>query len=148
MSDSDWKSVDVTLFQLPWTRAPERKFSARLPPGWVIDGLRMGADSWGGAFIGPEFTLRIQGGPHAVNILYAIVGSGPLEFDRERAAQHTIAAEHIGGIPAKLVRPRDGVNGTTGIIFSMPGEDVIITGKGLSRKQQAVAFAIFRSIRP
>ena len=146
---STWDTVDVLRFPPPGSSAPARRiFSVRLPPGWTVDDARMGADSWAGAFIGDGVRLSFQGGPFAVSEVYDIVGNGPVESDKEMAAKHVVTQETIGGLPAQLVRPRDKADGFTGMILDMPTTKLLVTGKELSGEEQAVAFAIFRSIRP
>ena len=151
---SKWRTVDVMRFPPGGSnRSATRVFSVRLPANWEVDGLRTGADSWGGALQGEGIRLSVMGGPFAVSELYEIVGGGPVEVDREKATRHIVTNEEINGIPANLVRPRDGISGFTGAILSMPTgtrqtEKLLLFGQGLSRDEQAVAFAIFRSIKP
>ena len=93
-----------------------------------------------------------------VSELYEIVEGGPAEVDREKATQHIVTNEEINSRPANLVRPRDGISGYTGVILNMLTESrrtdgtlrteaLLLSGQGLSRDEQAVAFAIFRSIK-
>jgi hypothetical protein len=121
-------------------------FAVKLPPDWEVDGLRIGADSWGGAFQGDSVTLHIQGGAFAVSSLYRVVEGGSIEFEPGLAAQHSVTEEEINGFEATLVRPLPGVDGLTGAILDMPTSKIFISGQGLSREEQVVAFAIFRGI--
>lgn len=108
----------------------------------------MGADSWGGGLEGEGFTLGVAGGPFAVGELYEIVGGGPSKVDWKLARKHVVTQEENNGIHAILVRPRDGEDGLTGAILSIPGGRMIISRQGLSRDDQAIAFEIIRSITP
>lgn len=151
---SKWRTVDVMLFPPSGSGgSATRVFSVRLPANWEVDGLGIGADSWGGTLQGEGIRLNVMGGPFAVSELYEIVGGGPVEIDREKATRHIVTNEEINGIPANLVRPRDGISGFTGAILSMPAGTrqtgkLLLFGQGLSRDEQAIAFAIFRSIKP
>ncbi|MFP6568547.1 MAG: hypothetical protein VB961_14880 [Dehalococcoidia bacterium] len=51
-------------------------------------------------------------------------------------------------LPKTLVRPRDAAGSVTGAILDLPFSVVLITSRNLNEDQQAVAFAIFRSITP
>ena len=149
---STWQSVDVMLLPpIGSSRPATHIFSVKLPPGWTVDDARVGVDSWSGKFIGEDFTLTFQGGPFAASELYKIAGGGPAEVDRKAVAKHVITEEEINGIPAVLIRPRDDTDGFTGAILSMPSMPygkVLLSREGLSLNEQAIAFAIFRSINP
>ncbi len=122
-------------------------FSVDLPSGWTINHPQIGVDSWSGSLVGDGVTLSISGGAFAVSEIYEIVGNGPIEMDREKAARHIITEETIGNLQATLVRPREVDDGLTGLIFKLPTGKVTITGRSLSEEEQDVAFEIFRSIR-
>ena len=54
----------------------------------------------------------------------------------------------IAGRSATLVRPRDGIEGRMGVLLDLSVGKVWIIALNLTRGEQAVAQAIFQSIRP
>jgi hypothetical protein len=123
-------------------------FSVRLPNGWSVRHARTGGDSWSAELIGPDFTISFYGGPFAVSELYEIVGGGPALLNAELAGQHIVETRDVSGYEADFVRPRDGVEGTTGMILRLPTETLLFSSANLSRDQQAIAFAIFSTVMP
>ena len=69
-------------------------------------------------------------------------------MDRKLARKHVVTQEENNGVSVILVRPRNGNDGLTGAILNMPGGYVLISRQGLSLSDQAIAFAIIRSITP
>ena len=80
----------------------------------------------------------------AVSGLYEIVGNGPALFDQGLADQH-IVVEEDDAVTQDTGPPTGRL---TGAIIDLPFSVVLITSRNLNEDQQAVAFAIFRSITP
>ena len=128
---SDWVLVPVPA----WEQVPG--FSLCLPPGWKFK-ERTGIDSYIGEFVGHNMVLWFDYGAYSSSLNY---GPG-------HEPEYHVAYEYVGRAYAKLVLPRDGRVGTTGIHFADLGRvRLTVYGKNLSRFQQRTAFAVFRSIR-
>ena len=108
----------------------------------------MGADSWGGKLVGDVVTLSFGGGPFSVSGLYEIVEGGPSAVNPELAAHHVVETVPIAARSTTLVRQRDGIKGCMGVLLDLPVGKVWIIALNLTRGEQAVAQAIFQSIRP
>ncbi|MCI0438050.1 MAG: hypothetical protein L0177_02840 [Chloroflexi bacterium] len=141
----EWETHTAVL-RLSDGRVGISPFTVKLPPEWELSG-RMGADSWGGELVGPEFSLIFQGGPFATIALYGITGGGPMEFDSELAAKHSVSEENVNGMLATIVLPLE-EGQFTGAIVQMPNDRVVVSVRGLSPEQQDVAFAIISTMRP
>lgn len=118
-------------------------FSLRLPPDWELRELQ-GIDSYVGEIVGGEVKLHFDYGWY----------SNPLADDNDPG--HVVTYEEIGGNRAKLVRPKEGREGVTGVYFEQFHETgsvfhanrLQISGTGLTKARQDTAFAIFRTILP
>ena len=132
---ADWHLVEVPR--------GEPRFSLRLPPGWQLNELQ-GIDSIVGEIVGEGVRLGFDFGWY----------SNSLADDDDPV--HTVTYEDIGGRRAKLVRPKEGVEGSVGVYFedfdnrgeaSFSLDLLTIVGMDLSAEQQKTAFTIFRSVR-
>jgi hypothetical protein len=148
-----WRTKEVLVLASEDSSTLERRiFSVNLPLDWDIRHARPLPNSWSGQLVGPEFTLDFQGGPNAVSFLDEIIGRGSVQLNDEIAAIHLVAeaenAENEEVNISTVVRPKDGGNGVTGVIVNIEGTQLLIAGRDMSANQQAIAFAIFRSIVP
>ena len=132
---ADWHLIEVPR--------GEPRFSLTLPPGWQLNELQ-GIDSIVGEIVGEGVRLGFDFGWY----------SNPLADDDD--PQHTVTYEDIGGRRAKLVRPKEGMEGSVGVYFedfdnrgeaSFPLDRLTIVGMDLTAEQQETAFTIFRSVR-
>ncbi len=124
----DWREVQVA------GQPGQRWFSLRLPPGWVFRELP-GIDSYVGEIVGDGVRLGLDYGAF----------SDALEYDND--PDYEVTYEPIDRRRAKLVRPKEGKGGLTGVHFEdLGGPALTIAGFNLSPQQQQTAFAIFRSI--
>ncbi len=79
--------------------------------------------------------------------------SGSLVEDND--PDHVVKHERIDGRRAKLVRPKEGNEGLTGVYFEQVNSEesgfgvnrLAISGTGLTKIQQETVFMIFRTIR-
>lgn len=143
----EWKPTRVV--RIEGTDRPDYPlFTIRLPENWAVRNARIGADSWGGALIGPEFEISFTGGGYAVSSLLEIVGGSGIQKDHNKAEQHVIEQQRIEGREATLVRPRKNIGGATGMLIGMPAGRILFTSHNLSREQQTIAYAIFHTVTP
>ena len=131
----DWQAAQVSH--------GGRGFSLSLPPGWQLNEFQ-GVDSYVGEIVTERVLLDFDFGWY----------SSPLVDDGDPL--YTVIYEDIAGRRAKLVRPKEGMEGLVGVYiedFDGSGKDQLppnhlqISGRGLTTEQQETAFAIFRSIR-
>ena len=120
-------------------------FSLMLPPGWKLNELQ-GIDSYVGEVTGDGVNLMFDYGSH----------SWGLNPEDEPEHEYIVHFEKIGDRDAKLLLPADTSSSesatyepVTGVYFSdlHDGNELNLTGRGLTLEQQLVAVAIFRSIR-
>ena len=120
-------------------------FSLMLPPGWKLNELQ-GIDSYVGEVTGDGVNLMFDYGSY----------SWGLNPEDEPEHEYIVHFERIGGREAKLLLPADTSSGesatyepVTGVYFGdlYDGNELNLTGRGLTLEQQLVAVAIFRSIR-
>lgn len=117
-------------------------FSLHLPPGWNLRELQ-GIDSYVGEIAGDDVRLQFDYGWY----------SNSLAEDND--PDHDVSYEDIDGRRAKLVRPKEGSGGITGVYFEQVNSEesgfgvnrLAISGTGLTNRQQETAFTIFRTIR-
>ena len=141
-----WRTQEISLLD-PDDSPGARIFSVKLPIGWDIRHARPRTESWSGQLVGKDFTLDFQGGPMAMSVLDEIVGRGDAALDEQKAAAHLITEEAADeGIARTLIRPQDGGNGVTGMIMDLDDTQLLIAGREMSTDQQAIAFAVFRTI--
>ena len=137
---SDW-----TLAVAPgWPNQPG--FSLMLPPGWTLNELQ-GIDSYVGEITGDGVRLMFDYGRYGWN----------LTPEDEPEHEYIVSFEDIGGREAKLLLAVDSPsNSTTATYEAATGvhfggldsnHNLMLEGRGLTREQQRVAIAIFRSIR-
>ena len=134
-----------------WTRvvAPgwpdQAGFSLMLPPGWALN-LLQGIDSYVGELTGDGVRLMFDYGWH----------SWSLNPEDEPEHEYIVSYENIGGREAKLLLAEETPSNSsapygaaTGVYFGGLDDrnELNLVGRGLTREQQRVAFAIFRSIR-
>ena len=131
---ADWQLVEAS--------SGSSGFSIYLPAAWELIELQ-GIDSYVGEIVGEGVRLDFDFGWY----------SNPLANDDD--PQHIVDYEDIGGRLAKLVRPRQGMEGYVGVYFeNFDGGDIDppqnrlqISGRGLTLGQEQTAFEIVRSIR-
>ena len=120
-------------------------FSLMLPPGWKLNELQ-GIDSYVGEVTGDGINLMFDYGSH----------SWGLNPEDEPEHEYIVHFDEIGGREAKLLLPADTSSNksatyepVTGVYFGdlYDGNELNLTGRGLTLEQQRVAVAIFRSIR-
>ena len=121
----EWTLVNVA----GWDSQPG--FTLRIPPGWQARQTE-GADSYVGEVVGD-----------GVRLVFDYGGDPNLANYPER--DYTVVHEDIGGFEATLFTSSAG---WTGISFpQLNGPSLTIYGHDLTREQQLLAFAIFRSVR-
>ncbi len=137
-----------------WTQVEARSspgragFSVYLPPGWKLRNLQ-GIDSYVGEITGDGVRLTFDYGMY----------SNTLPYEKDPA--YEVQFETIGIREAKLVRPRETKGGITGVYFAELGNEgscqqrspiqrcqLNIIGKDLTRAEQDLAWAIFRTVGP
>ena len=122
---SDWQAIDATSFTLS------------LPPGWQFNRLQ-GIDSYVGEFVGDNMKLHFDYGMY----------SNPLAYEND--PNYIITHETIDNQDAKIVRPKAGLNGTTGIYFADLGDNrtsLEMSGEDLTVEQQETTLRIFRTLK-
>lgn len=146
----EWEPTEVMLRSVRRDGVAQSRtvFRVRLPQGWEVRHAQVGGDSWGGELIGEDFSLGYSGGPMAASSLYAITGTGPALFDQELADQHVVTEEEDAGVSRSMVRPRNAEGRFTGAIIQLPSRKILMNTWELTPDQQAIAFAIIRSITP
>jgi len=100
-------------------------------------------DSYTGEFVGGEVALEFDYG------LYST------DFDECREPQYLVTFETVAGHRAKVVRPRAGGHGFTGIYFPNTNSDsnplrrdkLAVWGQDLTDAQQDLALKIFQTAR-
>ncbi len=127
----EWRLVEISGWR------SQAGFSLKLPPGWEFIELR-GIDSYVGEIVGDGVRLWFDYG-----------GFSPtLDPDDDPEHDYFVFFERIGGLEAKLVRPKDSTEGLTGVYFPrFPSPALTVAGSDLNLEQQKIAFAIFRSAR-
>lgn len=126
-----WKEVEAPGYP------SQPGFSLKLPEGWELAELQ-GIDSYVGEIVGDGARLHFDYGAY----------SWSLDPADDPAHEYNVAYEEIGGVPAKLVWPKDSSEGFTGVYFSnLGGPRLSIYGEDLTQEQQSIAFAIFRTVR-
>lgn len=121
-----------------WKMIDAGSFSIFAPPGWKFDRLQ-GVDSYVGEFVGDGFVLNFDFGEY----------SNSLDEDQ---ASYVITYDLIGGLKAKIVRPRTPGHGLTGIYFAKVTkfslrDSLCLYGNDLNETQQKLASRIFQTIR-
>ena len=137
---SDW----IPAVAQGWPDQPG--FSLMLPPGWALNELQ-GIDSYVGEITGDGVRLMFDYGRYGWN----------LTPEDEPEHEYIVSFEDIGGREAKLLLAVDSPsNSTTATYEAATGvhfggldsnHNLMLEGRGLTREQQRVAIAIFRSIR-
>ncbi len=117
-----------------WQIIDTGPFAIFTPQGWKFTKLQ-GIDSFIGEFTGDGMTLVFDFGHY----------SNSLAEDDDK--DHTVTYETINGHKAKIAIPKTGKLGLTGVYISgISNNALVIYGKNLSKPQQDVALAIFRTI--
>ena len=116
-----------------------------LPPGWTLKDLQ-GIDSCVGEITGDGVRLTFDYGRYGWN----------LNPEDEPEHEYIVSYEDIGGREAKLLLAVDSssvstatYDATTGMFFGGldDNQELTLIGRGLTREQQRVVVAIFRSVR-
>ena len=144
--------MDEGLPTEDWTRAGALNrdggevFSVLLPPGWELT-TGHGVDSLVGEITGDGVTLKFDLGWF----------SHQPTPGRYPPPQHVFLEEIIGGHAATLIlvaeppdEKREDHTALTAVFFDdpiTPGNSLFMAGEGLTREEQEIALAIFRSIR-
>lgn len=121
-----------------WKKIDAGSFSLFAPPGWKFHRL-LGVDSYVGEFVGDGVVLNFDFGEY----------SDSLDEDQ---ASYVITYDLIGGLKAKIVRPRTAGHGLTGIYFAKATkfslrDSLCLYGNDLDETQQKLASRIFQTIR-
>jgi hypothetical protein len=120
-----------------WHKVDAGPFSSLAPSGWEFHQLP-GVDTFVGEFVGNDFALKFDFGRYAKGCL-----------KEYKKPTYIIAKESIGGLPARIVRPRAPSHGVTGVYFrKVNGHGALcLWGKDLTAAQQEVALKIFETTR-
>ena len=136
----NWRYIEIELED-----SNQPIFAAMIPQDAEVIEPRIGGDSWSGSIRYGGTSLSFGGGLISQRI-HGIVGINK----SDDAEQHVISNEIMGGRTATMVRPRDGVKGITGVIiedFRPLNRNFAMEGGAPTREEQAIAFAIYRTIR-
>lgn len=120
-----------------WQFVDAGSFTVSLPSDWKFN-TRQGIDSYVAEFIGDGVTLNFDYGWY----------SNPLADEND--PDHIVTHEIIDGKKARMVVPKKGVNGMTGVYFEDVGDGMNrlqISGNNLTLSQQDVVLQIFRTIQ-
>ncbi len=131
VTPTEWTRVDLP----GWENQPG--FSISLPPGWRVN-ERQGIDSYVGEVVGDGVRLHFDYGAYSWN----------LDPADDPAREYEQSDEEIGGVEAKVVMPKEGQGGFTGVYFQdLDSVQLNLVGEDLTGEQQRTAMAIFRSVR-
>jgi hypothetical protein len=131
------ESLSAVSAPTSWHKVEAVAFWLFAPSGWEFHQLP-GFDSYVGEFVGDGVVLRFDFGGYSGSC-----------FSKAKKPAHVIAQESIGGLPAKIARPRTPGHGFTGIYFRNAGRSngLCLWGQDLTSAQQEVALRIFETIR-
>jgi len=129
----DGKSFPVATC---WQKLDTGPFSILAPLGWEFHQL-MGIDSYVDEFVGDGISLTFDFGRYST------------ELRKAKKPEYIVTKESIGGLSAKVVRPRTTGNGLTGVYLrKIPGhEELCLWGRDLTAAQQELALKMFETIQ-
>jgi hypothetical protein len=121
-----------------WHKLDAGSFSIYAPAGWEFR-TTPSVDSFTGRFEGDGVRLGFVFGLFAESV-----------SDSQQGPTYLVSDESIGGLPAKLQRPRTPGRGRTAIYFPRvrgSEENFYLCGQDLTTIQQKLVLEIFRTIR-
>jgi hypothetical protein len=121
-----------------WHKLDTGAFSIYAPEGWSFRHV-MSVDSYMGQFVGDGIALGFDVGWFTEHL-----------DDSQRGAAYLLTDESIGGLPAKLARPKTSGRGRTAVYFpKLRGSEgrLYISGQDLTAAQQELVLKIFHTIR-
>ena len=130
-------SPDWTVVNVPGWES-QRGFHLRLPPGWQVVQTQ-GIDSYVGEVLGNGMRLKFDYGLH----------SWSLNPEDDPKHEYVLLHEDTGEVERKLLIPKGGSGGFTGVYFAqLDGPNRLnLIGQDLTPEHQHIAIAIFRSVR-
>lgn len=120
-----------------WHKLDAGPFSIMAPPGWEFHQLP-GVDTYVGEFSGDRVSLTFDFGRYAKGCL-----------SEYKKPTYATTKESVGGLSAKIVRPRTSGHGLTGIYFRKVSDRgaLCLWGKDLTATQEELALKIFETIQ-